>query len=155
MMLQVELWYFNIWQSMVSYTVFSVCTCTISDYVLFFLIFSGSKYHLPSGWSGVHCKWDWPSDIHLFSHWYPTTSQYHLDKEWSSSRWKCRLTNQSWQSLWFSTSSNSWWKYLLCQSQSDHQQHQGQWLWYLHLCSLQWECDDTQCDSKLYTGSAG
>ena len=32
-----------------------LCVYTVCDYVSLSLIFSGSKYHFPSGWSGVHC----------------------------------------------------------------------------------------------------
>ena len=50
-----------------------MCVCTVSDYVCLFVSFSGTQYHLPSGWSGVHCQRDIPSDLHLLSHWYPST----------------------------------------------------------------------------------
>ena len=51
----------------------STCQCTVSNYISFSLTFSGTRYHLPLGWSGVHCQRDIPSDLHLLSHWYPTT----------------------------------------------------------------------------------
>ena len=59
--------------------------CQVFAFLCFHLC-SGSKHLVPTSELHLCCEWDWPSDIHVLSHWYPTTWD-HLDEDWSTSRW--------------------------------------------------------------------